>query len=71
MNIGFEKAFLMQTDINVDTSEIIPTYVYKMGIQRAEYSFSAAVGLFNALINLVLLIVVNRTVKRLNGTSLF
>ncbi|WP_373229356.1 ABC transporter permease [Cohnella sp.] len=71
MNIGFEKAFLMQTDINVDTSEIIPTYVYKMGIQRAEYSFSAAVGLFNALVNLVLLIVVNRTVKRLNGTSLF
>lgn len=71
MNIGFEKAFLMQTDINVDTSEIIPTYVYKMGIQRAEYSFSAAVGLFNALINLVLLIVVNKIVKRLNGTSLF
>lgn len=71
MNIGFEKAFLMQTDINVDTSEIIPTYVYKMGIQRAEYSFSAAVGLFNAMVNLVLLIVVNRTVKRLNGTSLF
>lgn len=71
MNIGFEKAFLMQTDINVDTSEIIPTYVYKMGIQRAEYSFSAAVGLFNAFINLILLIVVNRTVKKLNGTSLF
>jgi len=71
MNIGFEKAFLMQTDINVDASEIIPTYVYKMGIQRALYSFSAAIGLFNACINLVLLFIVNRTVKKISGNSLF
>jgi len=71
MNIGFEKAFLMQTDLNIETSEIIPTYVYRMGIQRAEYSFSAAVGLFNAVINLVLLVVVNRTVKRMTGNGLF
>ncbi|MBW7476336.1 ABC transporter permease subunit [Paenibacillus oenotherae] len=71
MNIGFEKAFLMQTDINVDASEIIPTYVYKIGIQRGQYSFSAAIGLFNALINLVLLLIVNRTAKKLNGNSLF
>ncbi|HUC92898.1 MAG TPA: ABC transporter permease subunit [Paenibacillus sp.] len=71
MNIGFEKAFLMQTDINVETSEIIPTYVYKIGIQRAQYSFSAAIGLFNAFINLVLLVIVNRTVKKLTGNGLF
>lgn len=71
MNIGFEKAFLMQTDINVDASEIIPTYVYKMGIQRALYSFSAAIGLFNACINLVLLFIVNRAVKKISGNSLF
>lgn len=71
MNIGFEKAFLMQTDINVDTSEIIPTYVYKIGIQRGQYSFSAAIGLFNALINLILLVSVNRITKKLNGNSLF
>jgi len=71
MNIGFEKAFLMQTDVNVDTSEIIPTYVYKIGIQRAQYSFSAAIGLFNAAINLALLVVVNQSVKKLNGNSLF
>ncbi|TLS49018.1 sugar ABC transporter permease [Paenibacillus antri] len=71
MNIGFEKAFLMQTDVNVDTSEIIPTYVYKIGIQRAQYSFSAAIGLFNAVINLILLVVVNQTVKKMNGNSLF
>ncbi|MGO4548533.1 ABC transporter permease [Paenibacillus sp. 2TAB23] len=71
MNIGFEKAFLMQTDINVDASEIIPTYVYKIGIQRAQYSFSAAIGLFNAVINLVLLFIVNRTVKKMSGNGLF
>lgn len=71
MNIGFEKVFLMQTDVNVDTSEIIPTYVYKIGIQRAQYSFSAAIGLFNAVINLILLVIVNQTVKKLNGNSLF
>ncbi len=71
MNIGFEKAFLMQTDINVGTSEIIPTYVYKMGIQRALYSFSAAIGLINAVINLILLVLVNRIVKKLSGNGLF
>jgi putative aldouronate transport system permease protein len=71
MNVGFEKAFLMQTDLNVDTSEIIPTYVYKIGIQRAEYSFSAAIGLFNAVINLILLVIVNRTAKKIGGSGLF
>jgi len=71
MNIGFEKAFLMQTDVNVDASEIIPTYVYKIGIQRAQYSFSAAIGLFNAVINLILLVMVNQAVKKMNGNSLF
>ncbi|WP_241158368.1 ABC transporter permease [Cohnella candidum] len=71
MNVGFEKAFLMQTDLNVDVSEIIPTYVYKIGIQRAEYSFSAAIGLFNAVINLVLLLFVNKAAKKISGNGLF
>lgn len=71
MNIGFEKAFLMQTDLNVNASEVIPTYVYKIGIQRAQYSLSAAIGLFNAVINLVLLVIVNRAVKKMSGNGLF
>ena len=64
MNLGFEKAFLMQTPLNLEASEIIPTYVYKLGLQRGEFSFSTAVGLFNAVINLVLLVTVNYITKK-------
>lgn len=71
MNVGFEKVFLMQTDLNVDVSEIIPTYVYKIGIQQAQYSFSAAIGLFNAVINLILLFAVDRGAKKIGSNGLF
>ncbi|WP_163538767.1 ABC transporter permease subunit [Gracilibacillus sp. YIM 98692] len=71
MNIGFEKAYLLQTPLNQTSSEIIPTYVYKVGLQQAQYSFAAAIGLFNAVINLVLLWYVNRVAKRLSGTGLW
>ncbi|WP_199615221.1 ABC transporter permease [Paenibacillus alkalitolerans] len=71
MSVGFEKAFLMQSDLNYATSNIIPTYVYEQGIQKAQYSFSAAVGLFNSVINVVLLVAVNRIAKRLTETSLW
>lgn len=64
MSIGFEKAFLMQNSLNIGTSEIIPTYVYKMGLLNAQYSFSTAVGLFNSVINCTLLFVVNKIAKR-------
>lgn len=66
MSIGFEKAYALQTDMNLPASEILPTYVYKMGLQMGDYSFSTAVGLFNSVINLILLIVVNSVVKKLN-----
>jgi len=71
MGIGFEKAFLMQSDLNYDTSNILPTYVYEQGIQQAQYSFSAAVGLFNSVVNIVLLVIVNRVAKKLTDTSLW
>jgi putative aldouronate transport system permease protein len=71
MNVGFEKAFLMQTSTNLSTSEIIATYVYKVGLINAQFSFSTAVGLFNSLINLVLILVVNRAARALNETSLW
>jgi len=71
MNIGFEKAYLLQTPLNQPSAEIIPTYVYKMGLQQAQYSFAAAVGLFNAVINLVLLVAVNKFAKKLSGQGLW
>lgn len=72
MAIGFEKAYLMQTAMNVPTSEIIPTYVYKIGLQAGNYAYSSAVGLFNSVINVVLLILVNIVVKKLNeGEGLY
>ena len=66
MSIGFEKALALQTDLNRAASEIIPTYVYKMGLQIGDYSYSTAVGLFNSVINVILLITVNTIVSRLN-----
>ncbi|WP_257208681.1 sugar ABC transporter permease [Bacillus sp. AFS031507] len=72
MSIGFEKAYLMQTAMNLPSSEILPTYVYKVGLQSGDYAYSTAVGLFNSVINVILLIVVNKIVKKLNeGEGLY
>ena len=71
MSVGFEKVYLMQNSLNQTTSEIISTYVYKMGIQNAQYSYTTAIGLFNSLINLVLLLIVNRISKKAADISLF
>lgn len=64
MNVGFEKAFLLQTDLNKATSEIIATYVYEQGMLKSMYSFSTAVGLFNTVVNIILLLIVNRIAKK-------
>ena len=71
MSIGFEKAYLLQTSMNLPASEIIDTFVYKRGLQAADWSFGAAVGLFNSIISLILLITVNFIVKKLNGETLY
>jgi putative aldouronate transport system permease protein len=71
MNVGFEKAYLMQTPLNLPSSEIIATYVYKVGLQQIQYSFAAAVGLFNSVINLILLVLVNKLAKRVSGSGLW
>ncbi|MCY9668477.1 ABC transporter permease subunit [Paenibacillus alginolyticus] len=71
MNVGFEKVYLMQNAINVGASEVISTYVYKMGLVGANFSFSAAVGLFNSIVNLLLLIVVNYVARKNSETSLW
>lgn len=71
MGVGFEKIFLMQNSLNLSSSEVISTYVYKVGLIGANFSFSAAVGLFNSVINLILLLIVNFVARRVSQTSLW
>mgnify|MGYP000963772173 CR=1 FL=1 len=66
MSIGFEKAYALQTDLNLASSEIISTYVYKVGLLDGNYGFSTAVGLFNTIINVILLISMNKIVQKMN-----
>lgn len=73
MQVGFEKVFLMQNTLNLESSEIIATYVYKVGLASAapNFSYGAAIGLFLSVINLVLIVSVNAVAKRMGQTSLW
>lgn len=71
MGVGFDKAYLLQNDLNLETSEVLSTYVYKMGMIKSDYSFSTAVGLFNTVINLILIVSANYVSKKLADESLF
>ncbi|WP_238163734.1 ABC transporter permease [Kribbella pittospori] len=71
MSIGFEKAFLLQNPLNTAQSEIIATYVYKTGLLNADFSMATAIGLFNSVINLFLLLGVNFVAKRITGNGLW
>lgn len=71
LSVGFEKAYLLQNNLNLTVSEIISTYVYKVGLINNDISYSTAIGLFNTLINLVLLVIVNKVADKLSGNSLW
>jgi putative aldouronate transport system permease protein len=71
MSVGFEKAYLMQNTLNIAASEIISTYVYKVGLLNAQFSLSTAIGLFNSVISCVLVISVNFIARRYSDTSLW
>lgn len=71
MTIGFEKIYLLQNPLNMESSDVIQTYVYRSGLLQAQYSYSAAVGLFNSLINFALLISFNQIARRTGETSLW
>jgi putative aldouronate transport system permease protein len=71
MNVGFEKIFLMQNSLNIETSDVIPTFVYQSGLINMDYGFSTAVGLFNNVINVIMLLMVNRLSRKVNDISLF
>ena len=71
MNVGFEKVLLMQNTANMGTSDVISTFIYRNGIQKGQFSYSAAVGIFNSLINLALLLGANKLMRRLSDNSLW
>ena len=71
LSLGFEKVYLMQNDLNLGSSEVISTYVYKIGVINTQYSYSAAINLFSTIVNFILLITVNKISKRISENSLW
>lgn len=71
LSVGYEKIYLLQNDTNLVASEVISTYVYKMGLIESDFSFSTAVGLFNSVINSIILILANKLSKKFSGNSLW
>ena len=71
MNVGFEKVYLLQNTLNKSAASVISTYVYEVGLINSDYGYSTAVGLFNSLINLALVVTANQLSKRFAGESLF
>ncbi len=73
MNVAFQKVYLMQNPMNLSASEVISTYVYKIGLVTAggNFSYATAIGLFNAIINLALILIVNRLARSFGKTSLW
>ena len=71
LSVGYEKAYLLQTDTNLTGSEIISTYVYKVGLEQSDFSFSTAAGLFNTVVNCIILISANKLSKKITSTGLF
>ncbi len=71
LGVGFEKVHLMQNALNSSTAEVVATYVYDMGMQKGQYSFATAVGLFNSVISFALVIIVNAISKKYSDNSLY
>lgn len=71
MNVGYEKVYLMQNDLIADVSEIISTYVYKIGLINNQFSFSTAIGLMNNVINFVILVAANKLSNKIFGSGLW
>ena len=71
LGVGFEKVFLLQNSLNLDASQVISTYVYDLGIQRAQYSYSSAIGLLNTVVNVILLMIVNKISRKVTQVGLW
>ena len=71
LSVGFEKIYLMQNSLNLDASRVISTYVYEMGIENAQLDFATAVGLFNNVVNIAILLIVNTVARKISKISIF
>nr|WP_230200155.1 ABC transporter permease subunit [Bacillus niameyensis] len=71
LSVGFEKVFLMQNELNMESSDVIATHIYRSGILGAQYDYSAAIGLFESVVNFIILIMVNNFAKKTSSTSLW
>ena len=71
MSLGYQKALLLQNTLNIDVSEIISTYTYKIGLEQSQFSYSTAIGLFNTVVNITLLLIANTFSKKISDTSLW
>ena len=71
MNLGFDKVYLMQNQLNVQVSEIIATYTYKVGLLDLDFSYSTAIGLLNSVVNVILLFSVNLFSRKISENSLW
>ena len=71
LSVGFEKVLLLQNPLNMESSDVLSTYVYRIGLLGGQYSFSSAIGMFNSIVNFVLLVTVNRLARKFSDTSLW
>lgn len=71
LSVGFEKIYLLQNALNLDVSQVISTYTYDLGLMGGQYSYATAIGLFNTIVNVVMLVIVNAVAKRLSDVSLW
>lgn len=71
LSVGYEKVYLMQNSLNLPVAEVISTYIYKMGLEQQRYSYSTAIGLFNNVINFIVLVTVNKISKKVSGMGLW
>ena len=71
LSVGFEKIFLLQNPLNIEASRVISTYVYEIGIEGGQFSYSAAIGLFNNVVNVLFIVGVNQISKRVTSVGLW
>jgi len=74
MSVGFEKVYLMQNSLNLEASQIISTYVYEVGLSGgglSDFSYATAIGMFNSVVNLIMIVAVNQISRRVSETSLW